>query len=163
MIIADNRNNRILTYDASDITNPILQNEFRWNLQTSSIDFDGENLILNNWVNGITELDWNQFLTVNELPNIINDIFLNNYPNPFNPSTTITFSIPNESKVNLSVYNVKGQKIKTLTKESFEIGSHSVIWNGDDESGKSISSGVYLYKLNVNGKTEVVKKCLLLK
>ncbi|MEA2096852.1 MAG: FlgD immunoglobulin-like domain containing protein [Candidatus Cloacimonadota bacterium] len=42
-------------------------------------------------------------------------------------------------------------------------GEHSIVWNGKDESGKSVSSGIYLYKLNVNGKTEVVKKCLLLK
>lgn len=88
---------------------------------------------------------------------------LSNYPNPFNPTTTIEFSIQNNSKVNLSIFNIKGQKIKTLAKTEYIKGSHSIIWNGDDESGKVISSGIYYYKLNVNGKTEVVKKCLLLK
>ena len=163
LLIADNRSNRILTYDASDITNPILQDEYRWNLQTSSIKFDGENLILNNWVNGITELDWNQFLSVNELPNVMNDIFLTNYPNPFNPTTTISFSIPVASEVDLSVYNIKGQKVKTVSKNIFETGYHSVIWDGDDESGKVVSSGVYLYKLSVNGESKIIKKCMLLK
>ncbi|MCK5052542.1 MAG: T9SS type A sorting domain-containing protein [Candidatus Cloacimonetes bacterium] len=86
-----------------------------------------------------------------------------NYPNPFNPTTTISFSVPEKSKVDLSIYNIKGQKIKSLVRESVESGKHSVIWNGVDSFGNSVSSGVYLYKLNVNGKTEAVKKCLLLK
>lgn len=86
-----------------------------------------------------------------------------NFPNPFNPSTTIEFSIQIDSQIELSIYNIKGQKIKTLTRNEFEKGSHSIIWNGVDEFGKQVSSGVYYYKLNVNGKTEAVKKCLLLK
>ncbi|MEA2095123.1 MAG: right-handed parallel beta-helix repeat-containing protein [Candidatus Cloacimonadota bacterium] len=86
-----------------------------------------------------------------------------NYPNPFNPTTTISFSIPEESTIELYIYNIKGQKIKTLVSDQFTVGQHSIIWNGDDDFGNSISSGVYLYKLNVNGKTEAVKKCLLLK
>ena len=92
-----------------------------------------------------------------------NLLCLQNHPNPFNPSTTISFSIQEESKTELSIYNIKGQKIKTLKNEEYTNGNHSVIWNGDDNFGNYVSSGVYFYKLNVNGKTEVVKKCLLLK
>ena len=88
---------------------------------------------------------------------------LSNYPNPFNPTTTISFSISNDSNVELSIFNIKGQKTKALTNNEFTKGSHSVIWNGNDASGKKVGSGVYLYKLNVNDKTELVKKCLLLK
>jgi len=98
--------------------------------------------------------------------NILGDysaIQMTNYPNPFNPTTTISFSIPNENKVKLSIYNIKGQEIKTLFHNNFTKGSHSIAWNGNDESGNSVSSGLYFYKLNVNGKTEAVKKCLLLK
>lgn len=86
-----------------------------------------------------------------------------NYPNPFNPTTSISFSIPNESKVSLDVYNIKGQKVKTLVNNDLGIGNHSIVWNGVDESGKSVSSGVYFYKLSVNGKSKAVKKCLMLK
>ena len=86
-----------------------------------------------------------------------------NYPNPFNPSTTIEFSIQNDSKVELTIYNIKGQKVKTLANDQYTKGNHSAIWNGDEESGKVVSSGIYLYKLNINGKTESIKKCLLLK
>ncbi len=98
-----------------------------------------------------------------EIPQTSQNYSLNNFPNPFNPFTTFSFSIPNKSKIEFSIYNIKGQKVKDLINETFENGSHSIIWNGHDESSKFVSSGVYLYKLNVNGKTVAVKKCLLLK
>lgn len=88
---------------------------------------------------------------------------LNNYPNPFNPTTSISFSIQNNSNVELTIHNIKGQKIKTLIHNEYTKGNHSFIWNGDDEFNKPVSSGVYLYNLKVNGKSEAVKKCLLLK
>lgn len=86
-----------------------------------------------------------------------------NFPNPFNPRTTISFSIQSDSKIELVIFNVKGQKIQTLAHNEYSKGLHSIVWNGDDEEGKAVSSGVYLYKLNVNDKTEAVNKCLLLK
>jgi len=88
---------------------------------------------------------------------------LTNYPNPFNPTTTISFNLPSDSDVSVEIYNVKGQKVKTLVNEKMVAGSNRVVWNGDDESGNSVSSGIYYYKFNVNGKTEAVNKCLLLK
>ena len=88
---------------------------------------------------------------------------VSNYPNPFNPSTTIEFSIQTDSKVEIAIFNIKGQKINTIANNRFTQGSHSIFWNVDDELGKPVSSGIYYYKLNVNGKTELVKKCLLLK
>ena len=88
---------------------------------------------------------------------------INNYPNPFNPTTTIKFSIQNNSKVDLSIYNTKGQKIKTLIHNDFSKGDHSIIWQGDDNFGNYVSSGIYYYQLNVNDRIEAVKKCLLLK
>jgi len=91
------------------------------------------------------------------------NFILKNFPNPFNPSTTFEFSIQNDSQVDLTIYNIKGQKIKTLASNEFTKGNHSFIWDGVDELEKSVSSGIYYYKLNVNGRTEAVKKCLLLK
>ena len=87
----------------------------------------------------------------------------NNYPNPFNPNTTISFSLPEESKVELTIYNIKGQKVRSLVNEEMNRGIHRKLWNGKDSSGKEVSSGVYFYKLNVYGKTKSVKKCLLVK
>ena len=100
-------------------------------------------------------------VTQNQIPNT--KYLLTNYPNPFNPTTTISFSIHEESEVELSIYNIKGQKIKSLLNDQLTAGEHSIVWNGEDFTGKKASSGIYFYKLNVNGKTEAVKKCLLLK
>jgi len=91
------------------------------------------------------------------------DVVFNAYPNPFNPTTTISFSIPEESKVGIEIYNIKGQKVKQLVDEQLTEGIHSVIWDGKNDSSKSVSSGVYFYKLKVNGKDKAIKKCLLLK
>ncbi len=94
---------------------------------------------------------------------VIDNARITNYPNPFNPNTTIEFNILNHSNVELAIYNIKGQKIISLANNVFAKGSHFVVWNGLNESGDSVSSGIYLYKLNVNGKNEAMKKCLLLK
>ena len=91
-----------------------------------------------------------------------NDIRLTNYPNPFNPTTTISFDLPEESKVKIEIYNIKGQKVKTLANDKYQTGNHQVIWNGTDENNKSVGSGVYFYKMETADVT-VMKKCLLLK
>jgi len=94
---------------------------------------------------------------------ISNKLNFSNYPNPFNPETTISFSIPEASKIELSVFNIKGQKVKVLVNDEFEKGTHNIIWNGEDSNDKRVGSGVYFYKLKVNGKEKSVGKCLLLK
>ncbi|MCK4653896.1 MAG: S8 family peptidase [Candidatus Cloacimonetes bacterium] len=85
-----------------------------------------------------------------------------NYPNPFNPTTTINYSLKENSKVSLNVYNIKGQKVKTLLNENLEAGNHTVIWNGVDNNGKSVSSGIYFYKLKTETHEEA-KKMILMK
>ena len=101
------------------------------------------------------------YVTQNLIPNT--QYQLSNYPNPFNPTTTISFSIQEESNVDLSIYNIKGQKIKSLLSDQISSGEHSIVWDGEDFTGKKVGSGVYLYKLTLIGKTDAVKKCLLLK
>ena len=87
-----------------------------------------------------------------------------NYPNPGNPSATISFSLPQASHVSLEIYNLLGQKVRTLVEGAKEAGSHSVIWNGRDESGKVLSSGIYLYRLKTEqGDFVQVKKMLLVR
>ncbi|HBC47916.1 MAG TPA: hypothetical protein DEO84_01985 [candidate division Zixibacteria bacterium] len=75
---------------------------------------------------------------------------LGNYPNPFNPSTTIEFALSKPSDVKLDVFNLLGQKVTTLINSRMEAGNHSVIWNGRDANGNSVASGAYFYKLNTN-------------
>ncbi|MEA2095150.1 MAG: T9SS type A sorting domain-containing protein [Candidatus Cloacimonadota bacterium] len=91
---------------------------------------------------------------------------LRNYPNPFNPSTTISFSLTTEHKesTELVIYNLKGQKVKSYPVHQFTNSQvHQVIWDGTDENGQSVASGIYLYKLNINGTDVAVSKCILLK
>ena len=87
---------------------------------------------------------------------------LTNYPNPFNPTTTIEFSIQYDNNVELSIFNIKGQKVKTLINEELQKGKHTAIWSGFDENNKLVSSGIYLYKIKAGNK-ESVKRMLLLK
>ncbi|MCK5050229.1 MAG: T9SS type A sorting domain-containing protein [Candidatus Cloacimonetes bacterium] len=87
-----------------------------------------------------------------------------NYPNPFNPSTSISFALEEESNVEVIVYNIKGEKIKTIFNDQVYADQiQIVVWDGKDVTGKQVSSGIYLYKLNVNGNIEAVKKCVLVK
>lgn len=85
-----------------------------------------------------------------------------NYPNPFNPKTTIRFHLPNSSFVTFKIYNVNGTLVKTLVSESISAGVHSFVWNGTNESGQQVSSGMYIYRLQA-GKFSAVKKMLFIK
>ncbi|MEA2095090.1 MAG: T9SS type A sorting domain-containing protein, partial [Candidatus Cloacimonadota bacterium] len=90
---------------------------------------------------------------------------LSNYPNPFNPETTISFSVQNEFPENteLIVYNLKGQKVKQLINKPLSNGDYSIVWDGSDKDNKQVSSGVYFYQLKSEDKLIANGKCLLLK
>ena len=92
-------------------------------------------------------------------------VLMQNHPNPFNPNTTITYGIP-ESLANqtarLEIYNLQGQKIRTLVEAKQSTGNHSVRWEGRDSNGARVSSGAYLYKLSV-GPFVKIRKMLFLK
>jgi hypothetical protein len=85
-----------------------------------------------------------------------------NYPNPFNPTTSIRFSTKEAGKVTLMIYNSKGQVVRTLVNEDKKSGNHAAIWNGTDDNGKPVSSGLYLYKMQT-GKYTQTKKMMLMK
>ncbi|MBN2828762.1 MAG: T9SS type A sorting domain-containing protein, partial [Candidatus Cloacimonetes bacterium] len=89
-------------------------------------------------------------------------VLFGNYPNPFNPTTTISYSLANEEKVKLEIFNVKGQLVKTLVNEIQHIGRHSIEWNGKDNADKDCASGLYMYRFQTKG-LNTVKKAMLLK
>ena len=95
------------------------------------------------------------------ISNII-PINLTNYPNPFNYNTTIAFDLNTVSfkDADISIYNIKGQKVKQFTDIMYKT---SIVWDSTDEYGKSVSNGVYFYKLNVDDKTKAVRKMILLR
>ncbi|MCK5051024.1 MAG: S8 family serine peptidase [Candidatus Cloacimonetes bacterium] len=103
-------------------------------------------------------------ITENDLP--APSIHLANYPNPFNPTTTISFSLTTEHTENteISIYNLKGQKVKTLAitlSPESSLGKGLVIWNGKDQNNQPVSSGIYFYKLNIENSP--VNKMILMK
>jgi FlgD Ig-like domain len=85
-----------------------------------------------------------------------------NTPNPFNPSTTISFTLPSREQVTVSVYDANGRLVRTLLNESRDFGTHSVTWDGRDDAGSTVGSGVYFYRLTA-GKYSESKKMVMLK
>lgn len=89
--------------------------------------------------------------------------YFNVYPNPFNPETNISFDLKQEGKVELVVYNLKGQKVKTLCNEVLTAGRKTIVWNGTNSNNKQTASGVYFMKLNADGQKPVIRKVMLMK
>ena len=115
----------------------------------------GNELLIKNYIAREFDLPIIQPIEINSLKQ--------NYPNPFNPETSIFYSIINNGLVELSIYNIKGQLVKELVNSSMNAGEHTIIWNGKDASGRKVGSGLYFYKLKVDGKTIDTKKMMLLK
>lgn len=86
---------------------------------------------------------------------------VSNYPNPFNPTTTIRYTVPKDGDVLLCIYNTRGQLITTLVNEHKNLGIHSVVWNGNDSNGSKASSGIYFTRIIANGKSLTTKMLLL--
>ncbi len=84
-----------------------------------------------------------------------------NYPNPFNPATTIRYSIPKSERVTITVYNILGQKIRTLISQKQSVGDHQVIWDGRDDGGHEVASGVFIYQLRAGEYVDVKKMVLM--
>jgi len=85
-----------------------------------------------------------------------------NYPNPFNPTTTIAFDTHKDGRVAIEIYNIKGQKVKSLVNEVRAAGSHKIVWNGQDDFGREVGSGIYFYRMQTEGYA-ATKKMLLMK
>lgn len=86
----------------------------------------------------------------------------NNYPNPFNPETRISFNLNTNQKVSLNIFNIKGEIVKTLLDQEMSIGNHEVVWNGKDNYNNQVSSGIYFYQLKTPS-ISFTKKMMLIK
>jgi hypothetical protein len=84
-----------------------------------------------------------------------------NRPNPFNPSTSIKFNVERTGHVEIAVFNLSGRKIKTLASRSYPAGEHSVMWDGRDEAGAAMPSGLYVYRYNSGGQSQSRKMMLV--
>ncbi len=86
---------------------------------------------------------------------------ISNYPNPFNPQTTISFEIPKATNLRLEIFNIKGQRVSTLINNSVKAGSHKVVWNGLDDRGRAVTSGIYFIRLQSEVQSATHKIMLL--
>lgn len=128
-----------------------------WRESYSTTTDDGDSLVI---VYGHIDLVVN---SIGQNNNIVHDFRLDqNFPNPFNPTTTINFKVAEAGKYSLEIFDVLGQKVKTLFSGDLNIGEKTAVWNSLNDNGKSVSSGVYYYKLqgdNVN----IIKKMIFMR
>jgi hypothetical protein len=94
-----------------------------------------------------------------ELPTVT--ALVGNFPNPFNPATTIMFDIAREQNVTIEIFDIRGARVKTLVSEVFGIGAHRVVWQGLDQQGRQVSSGVYFYRMITEDYTNTRRMILL--
>jgi hypothetical protein len=112
----------------------------------------------NPWVVEMSPVEWEEF-DFSQRPTVF--ALRQNYPNPFNPTTVIQYALPKSSFVKIEVYNILGQKVRTLMEEEQEPGYKMVDWDGKDDSGAEVSSGVYFYRIEAGSFVECKKMTLL--
>jgi len=119
----------------------------------NGVDFSGETMV-------IVQTALPKLIGEAEIPESFS--LIQNYPNPFNPETDIEYALPTDCQVKLSIYNLLGQKVKTLVNEPQTAGFKTIHWNGRDEQGNLVASGIYFYKLNA-GDFTATKKMVMTK
>jgi len=161
LIIADASWNEISVFDISIPSIPTLIESYSGCREVREMLLIDNYLLTGNNRSGFAIITLDGLLESNENEIIPNSFNLKNYPNPFNPTTNINFSLQSNTEVELSIYNIKGQKVRTLVDGNIEKGDHSVMWNGSDESGNPVSSGIYLYKLKTKDNQKTNRMLLL--
>ncbi len=146
-----------ITETSYQVASLLPNTHYYWRIRAHNIAGYSNFSIIRNFTTG------NYTATDDQINSVItkNDLFPN-YPNPFNPETTIAFSLLNHQFVKLEVFDIRGQKVTSLIQSSMDAGIHKVVWNGTDSSGKKTATGIYYSKLCI-GKQTFIRKMLLLK
>jgi hypothetical protein len=110
---------------------------------------------------GFWKSGWLATITDSDLPDAVRNELFQNYPNPFNPTTTIKYSIARAASVRLVIYNVTGQRIRTLVDDTKPAGTYSEVWDGRNDGGRSVATGIYFYRFMAGDYSEVKKMILL--
>jgi hypothetical protein len=149
--LEENETNIIeVTFNTTDLTEGLYQSEIVISYNSSEVIIP-----VSLTVSG-TDINEDTIIAITKL--------IGNYPNPFNPTTTISFQINNQQneQVELIIYNLKGQKVKRYEIRNWKSGMNEIVWSGDDDSGKPVASGIYYYKLKVGAYSQT-KKMMLMK
>lgn len=136
--------------------NPIADEEYSDNIMITSNDPSNEQIVIsvNGIGSGVSNVDDNLIPQLTELQG--------NYPNPFNPETAIKYAVKEDGVVNLKIYNLKGQLVKSLVNEQVKAGYHRIVWDGKDSFGTDVATGIYLYRLETKTYNQT-KKMMLMK
>ena len=133
-----------------------LQNDTRYYWQVSALDEDSLQTLSDVWTFDVG------YLAVDDGLALPTEYVLDqNYPNPFNPSTTLRYGLPEEASVSLIIYDIRGNTVKTFTSESKAAGWYEHTWNGIDDSGQPVSTGLYLTRLQAGSYSKVIKMLYL--
>ncbi len=144
-----------LYYDNKAAYNPIPRYQ-TWNMETQ--EYDAQSLSLKERKPYyMLKLDT---ASINDTP--VPKLYMGSFPNPFNPDTTLRFSLPEAAEITLDIYNVKGQKVRNVASGSYNSGTHTCNWDAKDSSGNRVASGLYFAILSYQGK-QISRKLMLMK
>ncbi len=163
LYVSDINWNEILIFNIASPLHPVLIDSYAWEYRVNDFYVSGSCLYTaNGSYHGMAILDLEAI--PNDDPQTVAPIENNlaNHPNPFNPTTTISFSIAEDAAVRLEIFNIRGQLVKTMVEERLEAGIHEAVWNGKDTQNLSVASGIYFCRLK-SGSKDVTKKMVLLK
>ncbi|HPO10953.1 MAG TPA: T9SS type A sorting domain-containing protein, partial [bacterium] len=155
-------NGPLYAVSASDVwVGGIHYNDGKWTVHTEAngflgctdIEMDGTSRVWAATGVGAVRFDPN-YLDVHRSESVPEEVLISgNNPNPFNPNTVIIFSIPRNGKAELSIYDITGRKVKSLISQEWATGLHTVRWDGRNDGGKAVSSGIYIAHLRAGGMT----------
>ena len=135
------------------------------NIYTQTITIETSNETFSFDLSEIANITFSEGVSIEDMTTIVNSIpveLLKNYPNPFNPRTTIAFELNSKGKTKLEIFNLKGQKVKQLVNKDLDFGRHEFVWNGKNDDNQDVASGVYFYSLT-HEKKSFVKKMIVIK
>ncbi|MBN1294402.1 MAG: T9SS type A sorting domain-containing protein [Candidatus Latescibacteria bacterium] len=126
------------------------------------VEIDSNGIIWSAGPNGLYSYHGSTVTSVLKTKEPVEFILFPNHPNPFNPSTTLTYTLPSSGFASLVIYNVTGQKVREFVSDTLTAGTHSFVWDGKDSLGNPVSSGIYFSRL-ISGKYQATAKMLLIR
>jgi hypothetical protein len=162
LYVSDYNWNEIDVFDLTDPSQPNLIRTFKSNYATIDMKISNNLLYTANEYAGMHIFDLNANVGIEEPLPIAPMLSVSSYPNPFNPQTTIAYTLPMKGHVELNIYNVRGQLVRHLVDENNLEGTHTVVWNGKDDQNRDIASGMYVYKISC-GTKQMSGRMMLLK
>ncbi|HNX01414.1 MAG TPA: T9SS type A sorting domain-containing protein, partial [Candidatus Cloacimonadota bacterium] len=154
--------NEIDIFNISNPTQPTLVARYPWNHFSNGITVNNGTLYSADDFYGFSIIDLNSVPIIDPVAVPSTGIYVSNYPNPFNPETSISYTLPTSGQVKISIYNIRGQLVKQLDDSYQASGKHTITWNGMNDNHEQASSGIYFCRITSGGK-QVTHKLMMVK